>query len=611
MPRQKGYRNNGRYQKNRPDNSTDTTSPIDVKVYPAKKTDSKYKPSEPAMITRLASKSEAEISGGDYCIFHVDSLTNLINMSIKAHLQHFPLCPANFRMVKHEQRIISTTWYMVCETCHFSGPCQKMYQEMSSSKSKRGRKFSTLNLALGSALVSSSIHARQFSEIFMTLGVDPGSERGLQKCINRASDIIKNEAEQNMLQERAELSEAQEVHISVDSMYNNRITSDGTTPFQPGTQRISSVAECNSPQKKIIHVDITNKICKEGSISLIGGKPIQCPNHEGCTADVPLDSAIGDESQSLKRASQVLKKENVNVSTVTTDGDSSMRKTISACFGESVSHKIDPRHFSRSFKSAIQKQTFSSQAFKGTKDAKQKTQNKLATDLQYRVDSELSAAYASLRTAKTQTYVDESAKVDQLYYLLQNTHHAIIKCVTGKCGELCSQFSYVCDGSRDKSWSKVKGKLLDSEVLLSADDEEKLEKIIISKRLGKDALKKVSLDGSTQKNESFNRSVIKTVPKSTTFTRTLKGRALRPVLTLNLGLVNTIHRILGQVGHIVSPKIIKKWVQLESHRQYLKSYRASPLNKRKRRLRSLALYRLHAQKKKRKAGYSHAIEIDV
>ena len=195
-------------------------------------------------------------------------------------------------------------------------PPVKLYKEGGKLIGKPGPRTSTLNTALGAALLCSPIGAQVFREIFLSIGVDPGSEKGLNNLISKASQTIIQLAEESMTSAKQYLKkEHKEIHIAVDGRYNNRIFSSGATPFQAATQAVFTTVELMTPEKKIIHIELGNKLCSKRH------KAHETCD-EKCTANMELQDPIGNEGlYSMKTAAQ-LKKENLNIASVTSDGDS-------------------------------------------------------------------------------------------------------------------------------------------------------------------------------------------------------------------------------------------------------------------------------------------------
>ena len=102
---------------------------------------------------------------------------------------------------------------------------------------KTGPKNTSLNLALPSSLLNSSFGVTQIRQILLTLGINPGSYKGLMNLTHRVGTLVKNLADQNMALERKKLSYMPGIALSVDAIYNNR-SSYMKSPYQPGTQMI-------------------------------------------------------------------------------------------------------------------------------------------------------------------------------------------------------------------------------------------------------------------------------------------------------------------------------------------------------------------------------------
>ena len=201
-------------------------------------------------ITRAKAKIQEKLgkcTENEYLILNKSKLEIMCNQSFRQHIDQYSKCQGTLCIKKVEQWSISSTLKFVCDTCSYDGKPYRMYTDVGSNS--RGRKASTLHRALGAALTKSPIGVSVLNEIFLTLGIDPGSKRGMQINLNKSSDLVECLAAENMPQERRKLHKYSEVNIEVDTRYNNPIKSPNT-PFQGGTQAVFTVAENMTPEKK-------------------------------------------------------------------------------------------------------------------------------------------------------------------------------------------------------------------------------------------------------------------------------------------------------------------------------------------------------------------------
>lgn len=494
----------------------------------------------------------------EYIIGHKGQIEKLYNQAFKEHTQ----CCGDLRMTQYEQWGISTTWFLKCMECNFqSNPC-KLYKEYDTNKV--GRKASTLNQALGLALLNSSIGVVNFRELMISLGIDPGSERGLQRIVNTVAETVVELGNENMSQEKAKLAQYPEVSIACDARYNNRIASTNT-PFQGGTQATFTVTEDMSPQKKVIHVHCANKLCPIGTRLLRQGQSVTCPGHIGCTATISKFDSIGDESSYAFQSAKELTKANINVKSVTSDGDTKVMQGFRQIYGMSIENLKDARHFSMSHGKKIKKETFSDSMFLGTKKQREKLQNRFAAEVRTRCAAELTAA-----VNQCSGEMDKNEIIDKVSSLLSMTPKALIECYKGNC-ELCPQYSMVCNPKNDKPWKKsYLPSQLKGGINMTPEDVNKLEQLILY-RLGSEAVRVTYKNSNTQKVEALNRSYTKTNPKVVTSTRNFKARIHSAVLTNNMGFDEAVALKLKSCRHQISPKVTRKLVTIEKRRQFFKA----------------------------------------
>ena len=112
----------------------------------------------------------------EYFIANVGCLQEMINNAISGHKSKARKCNGYLKLGDKSRNIISTAWTLSCSKCGYKSDSHKMYK---TRKTKDGGYASTLNQVLGMALVKSPIGATVIREIFVTIGIDPGSHSGI------------------------------------------------------------------------------------------------------------------------------------------------------------------------------------------------------------------------------------------------------------------------------------------------------------------------------------------------------------------------------------------------------------------------------------------------
>ena len=542
------------------------------------------------VVTRSrASKNETNpVESEEYGIVKLSNFETLMNMFIAKHQQNSPGCNGKAHLNKVEQRLISLSFRMTCDKCKFSTESVKMYGTVS-QPGKRGPKDSTLNRSLASALLNSSIGPGQFIEICLCLGINPGSESGLNNQINETGRLTQKLAVVNMETERrslADLSGETDLGISVDAIYNNRI--NNKTPFQAGTQAVFTAV--STKNKKILHIGQYNKLCKVGTDQRSKGLPVSCPNHSNCTANVNISDPIGDEGKYAVEALKLMQRENVKLQYVVSDGDSKISKAVRECHGSCVETQMDPRHFSNGIYKKIVSVDFRPGTFKGSnKQTRDKHKRWFANDLVHRCNAEFSAA-----ANKCKTITDNVDKKQAMNNLLNKIPECIISCASNDC-KSCKLFSLVCDGK--SPWSEKEVTYKESVELCGKDKETLVN--ILAKRLGPEGISLTYRNKNTQLNEAINRGYCKVNPKNVTCSRNFFARTAREVLTINKGFEASLGIIHKAIGHKVCATIQKKITRRELIRQKDKKRQKSLQFKRKRRLCIIKKYHLYQNKVKK------------
>ena len=580
-------------------------------------TKSPKKTSVPKRSQRLVEQQTGIPSNqNEYIVVNVLCLEDLFFEGYDKHQTCSPGCRGKLQMFKFEHRLLSTSYNLKCPKCKFASTVIRLYRIIESgSDETRGRKSSTLNIAVSNAVINSPIGIVPFRELMLRIGIDPGSETGLQDIMSKHSnDTMIKLAEANMSHVRAELKRTfpEGISVSVDGRYNTAQNSN--TPFQAASQSVFSVTENNTEKHQVINVVLESKLCSSKSHRLKAGKDATCPNHEGCTATLKPSDSIGLESRSAFKAAMALKADNTPIEEVTNDGDAEMISAFWNIFGNYIRNLKDPRHFSHAQKRYVLKTEFSRLMFPATtKTVREKHQKWFAEDLRQRCSSEITMA---IKKAKSIQHKDTTPdeKIDFIVKQLENTPLAIINCYRGE-HEQCFEFSLCCSNKKEgqeeremKKWPKLfMPQALSSQMTMTNEDVWTLEALILL-RLGRDAIAVTYTGSTTQKNEACNRSFTKYNPKTVTFKRNWTGRIHASVLNLNAGFAEAVRQTVSAAGHEISQSVEDKIEARDKKIKYQAQYKKKTAVKTRRITHRSGLYKLHEQKNSKgqvqELGYS-------
>ena len=508
---------------------------------------------------------EAETSQDDvYLIAHKSSLQYLWNSSIKEHKS----CNNDLDMIKYEQWGLSSTWHLSCLSCGYVSKPQKLYREI--HQKKPGRKSSSLNMALSTALLCSSIGPSQFTEIMLRIGIDPGSHSGLQANVSKSAKVIRDTALGNMEAER-KIFENKCISVQMDTAYNNKIYSS-VTPFQAGTQAVTTIIENESG--KILHVETASKLCPVGDSKRAKGEVVNCGSkscHTGCIANLETNASIGNEKVYAEACANVLKKSKVDVNSVTSDGDANIIAGLESVFNHKIEQQRDPRHLTQALIRSMRNSNFSNEMFKDKRqDRRKKRQTRFYTCIAHRTAAEITAALKL--TKHMSTTEDSSLKKKEIAKLLKNTPQAIIACFRKNNHFLCTKNSLVC--SEKDPWKNIGLHTLDQTgIYMTEGDEKILLDCIKSKRLGQEAIAVTYAGRSTQLAEAKNKSYRAVNPKSVTLPLNWDAKILGRVLFSNIGSYNSTMTLLWRIGHRVAGPIRLKLKKKQYRNQYLMSHK--------------------------------------
>jgi hypothetical protein len=433
----------------------------------------------------------------------------------------------------------------------------------SDTDTKKGQKYSTVNLGIHVGLQSSPLGVEGLRALFLSAGIPVPSCSAMQNAGIYVSKTTVQVNEMDMQERRQKLlnlnkirgfDESHPISVSGDARYNNRLESGvGKTPFQPATQSVYCISENETPNKDIICVNIDNMLCDTAQLMRAKGRNVKCPNHRGiCTANLDRTDVIGNESRSAERCAHKIAQDETPlvVGQFTSDGDSAAsigfergQQTHCTVYVENLR---DTRHLSESHRKLVKNVDFSKQMFPGiNKKEQDRVRARFSMDVTKRCSAEIKQAHKQF-----------AGHMTKIIRKLSYTSDSIVACVTGQCGQLCKKHSLVCSGGRKAVW---KAKFLPPGTKLHPNNED-LRKLreCIHLRLGPKALMKTRLNTNTQKNESVNRTLTKTNPKFGTWRRTLPGRIHGGVHMRNCGVSSSIQSRCKAVGAEIHSSLVKR-----------------------------------------------------
>lgn len=538
----------------------------------------------------------------EYFIFNIDKLTYLINHTYKDHYSKNNKCTGDFEFKLKQKRLLSSSWSINCSLCDFHSKTEKMYRE-GEPLSKKGRAQSTLNNSLGIALSFSSIGAAQFSEILCTLGIYPGPTSGINRKIAATSLKVKELADKSMAEERMKLLSYPRVPLGVDGWYNNRIRN---SPCQAATQCVFTTIENVSGEGKVVDCITQNKLCKIGTRLRGCGKNVSCPGTDHkCSATLANLEPIAQEGVYAAESVSHILKDNVRVSSVTSDGDVKIKKAITTRFKGSIELFSDPRHLANCIKKSIARHSFSKHMFEATRGSVKQMQRWFADDIRNRLELEFNAAEEKAKTASllklNKSKISSSKemlstecisslddrdyeqfrveKLNEMNRLLKKVPENIVRCLKRKTN--CHS-CIVCTTANVKTGRKFRQKYKGI-LKMTKPDEVSLTRLM-QKRLSPEAIKSTYMKESTQRNEAFNRMLSKSCPKVTTCSNlnNFTARVSAAILVKNRGLLGAHTLAMASVGHDVSETIKSEWVRKDKRRKRLAANQKSKKQKMKR-----------------------------
>lgn len=561
----------------------------------------------PRKSARLAKKmyDNPNTDSSEYFIASKNKIETLMNQGFNDHKKEKPKCLGGSLLLERTNHvIISTEWQLVCSKCDFKSAKCKMYDEYKRHKGETEK--STLNDALGFALLKSAIGPTGFHELCLFLGIDPGSKSHLQDLISDCGNMmlvlgeeIIHETRQKLLQQYGSAW-----ILSNDTTYNNRLISN-SSPFAGGTMAVSTTVEEMSGQRLVVDLVTASKL--PAPVYRSG------PN-KGNVIDLqtiylkPQDD-IANEGLYAQKTAESLKNSNITIQTLGADSDSRVRGGVKNVFPDFLPQQ-DTQHFNKSFKNKLKATEFSNQMFMKKNKKKQitklrkiKKQGYLAQDIAARCYSEFNRVHKKCKKIKNKDKLKATLKQK-----LSHLPETIADCYQGN-HKRCKKYSYVCQPPLRLSVKKYYPKKLN----MTRDDRTRLINLL-NWRFGDASIEKLFMNINTQKVEALHRKYLKVNPKSITCRRNFRARILSSVVDTNLGLSGSVARVHMRISHQICRKVKLRLEMHENHILNQRAYHKSCMAKNRRVNKISNLIVLHNQKRKEKKNSSivnYQKELDV
>lgn len=531
-----------------------------------------------------------------YRVFHLDKTATLFNSSFKSHQKSSPSCKGDLTWDLQAETKWGLGWSerLKCTDCNFVSAKQNMYQEVNTRK--RGRKPADINLGVQVGLLKTPIGNESLRQILMASNIPAPCISSMAKASHSVGTKVVQTNQTDMSVIRQDLRklnilrgkrDPSTIAVEGDGRYNNPLYSGGgKTPFQPATQLTYTMSENETPRKQTIAVFTGNKLCHKGSLLRSQGNQIECPYHEGCTANLPMSSSIGDEHLAAKKCVEQLKtdKEPLQVRYFTSDGDSRAHEgIIDAQEGTESFNLRDIRHFGESQRKKIAKVQFSRGIFPWAKTTaeREKLQKRLAWDICNRCKAEFRGAFKQL-----------NGDLQKIKRALSYVPDCIIACYQGDCFN-CQKYSYACAGLKGDHWKRTYLPDDAPPLSLSPQDVDQLRQCI-TYRLDSQGAHMTRLNTTTQKSESLNRVFSLTNPRTVTCSRNFPARIHSAVHKTNRGIAMSVMTEAKDVGApIRSSRVVKQLHQQSERGIYHRTRQSQTGYKMQRQHRRRNLYKLH------------------
>ena len=504
---------------------------------------------------------------GEYRIFHKQLTLQFFNKAARAH----GTCTCDLSWSETGEIKFGLCWIeaLECLTCGFKTEGTKLYEEVV-IPGQGGRRAAVPNVGLQVGLMHTPVGNTAFRNICATIGIPPPSPHSLQSTANKIGEAVIEVNKDNMAtwQEKVlrlnHIKGNKGIALETDAAYNIGFNHASTrTCGQPATQVFSSFVATSIPSKPIVEMYFGNKHCKKAEYLRSKGQTVTCPNHAGvCSQNVHIDDTIGDEYRNVSIGYQRLVDKGIVASTVVTDGDSKACKAvadINTKIGQApAKQQRDPGHLGKNQIKLFSRQKYSQKMFPGRLAQHRRSElRRFSQSMSMRCKAEIKCA--------VKKYRKNASKIKKAMALAIN---AIATCPSGD-HKLCDRYSLICSPRR--RWDHpviIRPAISDKALIIDC----------IKYMLDGDAVEKTNLGFTTQKAESINRSLHRSLPKNTLYMRNALARAHATVHRLNAGFSGALTSQLKAVGSTVtnSKRICSHLKRVEERNAYDSKRQTSP-----------------------------------
>ena len=477
----------------------------------------------------------------DMLFVHKGQLMTLLNVAVQEHSEKSPNC---HRL--HLDLCDYVPWgaccraRMTCSTCNYKSDRMKLYETI--EREGKGAKAAKPNMRLQFGLQDTPIGNERARHLMASLGMRPGSRKGMQKNANKAGEITQSVCQEDLTRHIQDLKNVNKARgldenspliVEFDVRYGGARPTTGYRPGPGAPEGVGLLVENVTTDKSIIGVYVENKLCYKGAWLRRQGQNITCPGHEGCTATISPSELISEQKIANEIGKHLAQVQRVMVSHLTTDSDARGPTGI-----EEAMKSVDPEwkmtkykdlmHLGQSQRRQVAKAKFSQQMFGHILRApmKKKAQEALAADIASRCAISHKRLHAFCR--------GDIGKIEKCAYRVVDI---ILDCYSGDHRNCRSTFSFTCKGRNGNTWF-IKSphlKAMRIKYFNPTDEDMYFLKQVIHMTLGRDGLQVTAQRKTTQGCESRNAGLSTSAPRNKRHPRNIKGRIFSAALRLNNG----------------------------------------------------------------------------
>lgn len=513
-------------------------------------------------------------------ILNMEILERTLEHYLQKHSEQSDKCmkPApSWPSCKEDQNVgLGFKGTIVCKHCNFAIGPVKYYTDELCDTIKRGPKVCSLNKQLSLFSFKSAVPYDDIELLFGMLGLKSGSKSNFFEKKHTVAPIIGGLAVSAMNQNMSDTKEIlalnpdMKLACTIDTNYNNPHKGRGYS--SPGTQSCTTLFEAVTPAQMLLDTQPLSQQCSR----IQAGFACDHSKNDCGLNYSPLKTIDSTEKYAAGKSFEACHAADLKISELIHDGmetskhQAGMNEAALTLECTCPDSKICLAHVSRNTAAQFYKCELSAQALC---NMPRENVNKFRTSAGHSISKRLTLEEIGAK--------EKSRNENEFVNLCLRAGCTVVPCLAGD-HSLCKVFSYVCNG---EATDKIPSHLPYGQYLnLTDHDKNEIYRKMVQYRFTERRLHMQYPMMTTNRAESYNRSVLSYSPKHKNYSRFYKERCLSAAHTDAKGFLEAMLEFMHHAGVPIPlrSKAYKSLAKIHKRKQYDRSRARSVKSKQQR-----------------------------